>query len=122
MSFAKIALHQLRPGLCDPQVRAKVAHHFLDVHGTDTAECVGLHVLVQQFIGIQFRTVRRQAENPDLLRVLGQPAAHRSRLVYRVAIHDQKYFPSGLPRQAQETAEEIQKHPRRETLTENHEG
>jgi len=74
------------------------------VHGTDTAECVGLHVLVQQFIGIQFRTVRRQAENPDLLRVLGQPAAHRSRLVYRVAIHDQKYFPSGLSRQAQQAA------------------
>ena len=47
---------------------------------------------------------------------------HRSRLVNRVAIHNQKHLLPGLPRQAQETTKKIQKHPRRETLTENLEG
>ncbi len=122
MAFTKVVLHQLGSGLCDPKVRANVVHHFLDVYRTDTAQGVGLHILVQQFIGIQFRTVRRQAEYPNLLSVLGQPTADRSRLVYRMAIHNQKHLPPGLPCQAQQAAEKIQKHPRRETLTENHEG
>jgi hypothetical protein len=61
-------------------------------------------------------------ENPDLHAVLRQLMTQRSRLVYRVAIHDQKHLPPAPPHQAQSTAEEIQKHPRRETLTQNHEG
>ncbi len=35
----------------------------MDVDGTHTAQCVGLRILVQQFIGIQFRAVGRQEEN-----------------------------------------------------------
>jgi len=39
-----------------------------------------------------------------------------------VTIHNQKHLLPGLPRQAQQTAKKIQKHPRRKTLSENHEG
>ena len=58
MAFAKIVLHQLGPSLSDPKVRTNVVHHFLNVYGTDTAQGVRLHILVQQFIRIQFRAVR----------------------------------------------------------------
>src|ERR1039458_2298199 len=88
----------------------------------DPPERVGLHILVQQFIRSQFRAIRWQAENPDLRRMLCQPSTDRPRLVYRVTIHNQKHFPPGLPRQPQQTAKKIQKHPCRETLTKNHEG
>jgi len=121
VAFAKIVLHQLWSSLSDPKVGTNVVHHFLNVYGTDTAQRVRLHILVQQFIRIQFRAVRWQTENPDLRRMFCQPTTHRSRLVYRVTIHNQKHFPPGLPRQSQETGKKIQKHPRRETLTENHE-
>jgi len=39
-----------------------------------------------------------------------------------VAVRNQEYFPPRLPRQSQETAEEVHKYPRGEALTENHEG
>jgi hypothetical protein len=88
----------------------------MDIYGAHTAERVRFHILVQQFIGIQFWTVGRQKENLDLLTVLGQPTTHQTRLVYRVPIHNEKYLSPGLARQAQETAKKIQEHPCRETL------
>src|SRR5712691_7137805 len=54
--------------------------------------------------------------------MLCQPSTNRPGLVDRVTIHNQKHFPPGLPRRSQETAQKIQKHPRREPLTKNHEG
>jgi hypothetical protein len=57
VAFTKIVLHHRGPRLRDRKVRTNVVHHFLCVHGTDTAECVGFHILVQQFIRIQLRTV-----------------------------------------------------------------
>jgi hypothetical protein len=54
--------------------------------------------------------------------MLCQPSVHQPGLVYGVTIHNQKHFSPGLPHQSQETAEKIPKHPRRETLTKNHEG
>ena len=73
MAFAKIVFHHRGPRLGDAEVRANVVHHFMDIYGAHTAERVRFHILVQQFIGIQFWTVGRQKENPDLLTVLGQP-------------------------------------------------
>src|SRR5258708_7391636 len=122
VAFAKIVPPHRGPRLRNPEVSTNVVHHLLDVDGTHTAQRVGLHILVQQFIGIQFRTVRRQEENPDLLTVLCQPTSHRSRLVHRVTIYNQKHLLPGLPRQSQEPAKKIQKYPRRKTLPENHEG
>jgi hypothetical protein len=92
MAFAKIVLHQLGPSLSSPKVRTKVVHHFLNVYGTNTAQRVRLHILVQQFVWIQFWTVGWQAENPDLCRMLCQPPVHQSELAYRVTIHYQKHF------------------------------
>jgi hypothetical protein len=94
----------------------------MDIYGAHTAERVRFYILVQQFIGIQFWTVGRQKENPDLLTVRGQPTTHQTRLVYRVPIHNEKYLSPGLARQAQETAKKIQEHPCRGALPENHEG
>src|SRR5258705_9330530 len=54
--------------------------------------------------------------------MLIQPALYRSRFMDRVTVGNQKYFSLGLSRQSQQTAKKIQKHPRRETLTKNHEG
>src|ERR1700730_5975856 len=50
--------------------------------------------------------------------MLCQPSIHQPGLVCRLTIH----FPPGLPRQSQETTEEIHKHLCGEALTENHEG
>src|SRR3984885_7895 len=122
MAFTKVVLHQSGPSLSDPQVGAHVTHHLVDIRRTDAAECVCLYILVQQLIRIQFRTVRRQAENSDLCSAPGEPAAHRSRLVHWVAIDNEKYFPPALSRQAQQAAEKIQEHPCREALPKNHEG
>lgn len=61
---------------------------------------------------IQIRSVRRPVENPDLLAVATSvPGDHQG----------SEPLPPGLARQAQLTPEKIQKHPRRETLTENQE-
>src|SRR5271155_4861663 len=122
MALAKIALHQFGSSLRDAQVGAHVAHQLVRRCRAGATERVGFHILVEQFIGIQFRAVRRQAEDADLFRVRGQPALHGARLVHRVAIHDEKYLPPTLPRQAQQPAEKIQKYPRGEPLTKNHEG
>ena len=92
VAFAKIVLHQLGPSLCDPKVRANVAHHFLDVHGTNTAQCVGLHILVQQFIRVQLRAVGGQKENSDLCSMLIQPAPHRSGLMDGVTVGNRNTF------------------------------
>jgi hypothetical protein len=51
----------------------------------------------------------------------GQSATHRARLVHRVTICNQKYFPPGLTRHTQQAAKEIYEYSGRETLTENHE-
>jgi hypothetical protein len=122
MAFAKVILHRLGPSLRDSKIRANVAHHLLHVHWADTTQCVRLNVLVQQFIRIQFRTVRRQPENPNLCSMLSQPSTHGPRFVYWVAVRNQKHLPPRLPRQSQEATQEIQEHPRGEALTENHEG
>src|SRR5579872_4985757 len=114
MAFTKVVLPQSGPSLSDVQVGAQVTHHLVDICRTDAAEGVGLYILVQQLIRIQFRTVRGQAEYPDLFSALGEPAAHRSRLVHRMAIDNEKHFSPALARQAQQAAEKIQKHPRRE--------
>ena len=121
MAFAKEVPHQLRLGLRDSKIRADVAHHLPHVHRTDTAQSIGLHILVQQFIRIQFRTVGRQPENSNLPGMLRQPSIHRPRFVHRVAISNQKHSSPRFPRQSQEAAKKIQKHPRGEALTENHE-
>jgi len=47
---------------------------------------------------------------------------HQPGFVYRMTIHNQKYFPSGLPRQSHQAVKKIQKHPCRETLAKNHKG
>jgi hypothetical protein len=80
------------------------------------------HILVQQFVRIQFRAVRRQQENPEFVPGALPATASPIATCEPVAIHNQKHLLPGLPRQAQETTKKIQKHPRRETLTENHEG
>src|SRR6266481_524689 len=121
VAFTKIVLHHRGPRLRDPKVRTNVVHHFLYVNGTDAAECVALHILFQQFIRVQLRAVRGQKENSDLCSMLIQPAPHRSGLVDGVTVGNQKYFSLRLSRQPQQTTKKIQKHPRRETLTENHE-
>jgi len=122
VAFSKVALHQFGPSLRDPKVRANVAHHLLHVYRTDTTQSVGLHILVEQFIRIQFWAVRRSQKiricaacsashrftNRDLC--TGWPSAIRNTclLVFRV---------SRRRRQRKFT-----KYPRGEALTENHEG
>src|SRR5437899_13044975 len=119
MTFAKVVLHQLRSALGNAQIGADVAHQLLLVDGADAAERVGFHVLVQQFIGIQFRAVGRKPEELDARRVLCQPATHRRRLVHGVAIQNQKHFPGD---QTQQATQKIQKDRRGEALVKNHEG
>ena len=65
----KVFLHQLRPALGDAKIREHIGHYLLHVGWANTAECVRLQILVQQFIRIQFRAVRRQPEQPDSRRL-----------------------------------------------------
>src|SRR2546425_6864174 len=62
------------------QIGADVAHQLLLVDGADAAERVGFHVLVQQFIGIQFRAVGRKPEELDARRVHPRSEEHTSEL------------------------------------------
>ena len=66
MAFAKVVFHHRGPRLGDPEVRANVVHHFMDIYGAHTAERVRFHILVQQFIGIQFWTVGRLLNQADI--------------------------------------------------------
>ena len=69
---------------------------------------IALHVVVQHLVRIQVRTVGRQQEQFESLRVFLQPAPDRPAPVRGMAVHDQKHFPPPLPeeppREGQENA------------------
>ena len=79
----------------------------MDIYGAHTAERVCFHILVQQFIGIQFWTVGRQKENPDLLtrRSASQRLTKRALCTWCPSTM-REYVSPGLARQAQRAGQE----------------
>ena len=70
MLFAKQVSDHARLLLATMQMAAHSRHHFGLVGWTALAQCVGLDVLIEQFVGVQFGTVARQADQSKTMRVV----------------------------------------------------
>ena len=62
MLFLKEILYHLGLTLPSTQVAANTRHHLGPVVRAAFSKAIGLHVLVEQFIGVEFRAVSRQAD------------------------------------------------------------
>jgi len=71
------------------QMAAHDGHEFGTVGRLALAEPVGLDVLIQQFIGVQFRAVARYLNQSQSRRVLGRHARGGSGFVHRIPVHDE---------------------------------
>lgn len=58
--------------------------------GALTPDRVGLDVLVEEFIGVEFRTVAVQEEQPHLVPMAPHPALHPRCHMYGMLVDDQK--------------------------------
>ena len=114
----KVTLHNLRLALCAPQVGADPVDHLPLVARSTATHSVALDILVEKFVGVEFGTVTRQVEQPQMIAVLGHPMFHGRRPMHRVAIDNQDRLASDLPHQA---TEERQEDRGREPLLEHHE-
>ena len=94
-------------------------HEFGSVGRTTLAEPVRLDVLVQQFIGVQFRAVARHPNQPQPRRVAGCKACGCSGLVHRMPVHDQRDRAGDL---FEQPLHERHKHWRLEFALKHHEG
>jgi len=90
MILVEVGLHNGGLPLRAPEVATEIVHHLPFVERPSATQSVGLHVLVEKFIGVQLGTVARQEKHADPGVVLLQPARHGSCLVDRVTIHDEE--------------------------------
>ena len=88
MLFAEQISDHARLLLPTMQMAADSRHH-LDFGGwTALAQCVGLDILIEQFVGVQLGTVARQADQPEPMQVVGHEASGNGRPVYGMTIDD----------------------------------
>lgn len=80
------------------------------------ARRIGLDVLIQELPRIQFRTVGRQVDEPDLGLVTLHPPTHRPGSVHWIPVHDQIDLPAPVPDQA---PQKVNKHLSVEILPEH---
>ena len=113
----EILLNNRGPSLAAPQVAPDIFDQLSLVLCPASADGVALDVLVQKFVGIQFRAVPRQKKQTDGFLALFDPIKNNSGAMYRVSINNQEYRTFILPDQA---AQEIDKHLGVETPLENH--
>src|SRR3972149_1082063 len=62
VGLLEVAADLLRPTLRTPQKTPHIAHELPLVAGALSPDRIGLDILVEQLVGIQFRAVSRQAE------------------------------------------------------------
>ena len=61
-----------------------------------SARVMVFQIIPHQFVGIQFRGVRRQVEKPQFPLGFGHKFLHFLRAMHRVIVHNQKYWRGGI--------------------------
>lgn len=89
MLLMKQVLDHLRLFLAPIQMAAHGGHEFGPIGRPAFAEPVGLDVLIQQFIGVQFRAVARHPNEPQPLLVLVHKVLGGAGSMCRMPVHDQ---------------------------------
>ena len=75
--MTEVATHTSRGSLDAAQMAERCGLEFLAVARRDILMHGALEVPVQVLVGIEFRGVRRQEEDFDLVAMRGQPVTHR---------------------------------------------
>jgi hypothetical protein len=88
----KEVLHDVGTALRGAKVGADTADNLGASSGAPTLECIGLHVVVEQFVGVEVRSVGRQEEDLDAVAVILDPPTGRRGLVSRVMSRIRKTF------------------------------
>src|SRR5581483_5056544 len=89
MILTKHVSDDLRLLLASMQMAAHGSHEFCPVGRPTFAKPVGLDVLVEQLVEIQFRTVARHPYEPQSQLVLIHKASGLAGFVHRMSVHDQ---------------------------------
>ena len=84
--FMKIISHFLRLSLCAPHEAPHVFYEFDFIFWALAPNRVGFDVLVQEFVGVEFRAVSREEEDADLSAVAIRPAFYGGRNMYGMSI------------------------------------
>ena len=118
MFFLEVLLDNVRLALAASKVASEALYHLRLIPRAASANRIGLHILVEQLIRIQFGTVAWQEEYPYSVGVLVQPALQLCRPMDRVAVDNEVHSSLNL---AQKPPEELQKYLSAKPLLEHHE-
>jgi len=99
-------LNDVGSALGRADVGADASDHLVPGGGPLTAKGVLLHVVVEEFVGVEVRAVGRKEEDLDLVLVGVEPPANRSGLVSRVTVDDQEFLSSDEPDEPTEEPQE----------------
>ena len=100
MLFLEQVPNDMRLLLAAMEMAAQAGNHLRLVGWPTLAQGVGLDVLVEQFVRVQFRAVAGQPDQAQSLGVFSDELLCRRRPMHRVSIHDQVELAVDLPEQA----------------------
>jgi hypothetical protein len=86
----KVSFDKLRKGLPLREKLTDVSFEFVQIASTLPAYCICFHVLIQQFIRIQFRAVSRHKKHSDPILIFLQPALNCATFVNRMAVDNKE--------------------------------
>ena len=102
----EVTLDDVGSALGVAEIVFEIGDQFRFAGGALAADGVGLDVVVQVLVGVQFGAVARQEEQADPTPVGVQPVARRRRAMHRMPIHDQEHAPPPLTQQPPAEADE----------------
>ena len=109
MFLKKIIPYFLRSFLLPAEESSDIFYQFFLVPRPLSAQGIRFHVLVQQLIRIQFRTISGQVKDRERTPVLGNPSANTPGTMRRVTVDNQEYLPVVLL--LNQPTHEIDEHP-----------
>ena len=118
MFCLKVTSDQRAVGLGRTEVSPDIADHLLSIRRTGSTDRVGLDILIEVFVGVEFGTVARQEVDAQLLAAGLEPAERGLGHMHRMVVDDEEDSAPVLPH---ESAQEFQEDGHRKTLFEHHE-
>ena len=89
MPFAEQVADHLGLFLSPMKMATHGGDHLRLVPGPTLSQRIGLHVLVEEFIGVEFRTIARQQNQPQARALSRHKLFHETGLVHRMPLHKQ---------------------------------
>lgn len=104
--MVEVVAHDMGHALGAAQVRARLGHHFALGGRAAAAEGIGFDVLVDQFVGVEFRAVAGQKEKPQARGVFLQPFFDLGAAMDGMTVDDEENGLVILPDQAAQKVDE----------------